>query len=95
MAGTMVHEILDSRQAEHEARVWRALMARLAPGELKRFNVDPIASVDYSLDLFEEFQRLRTYRKTRFAVDPAGFEVATDAAGVREEKIDLPPSCAR
>jgi len=32
--------------------------------------------VDYSLPLYEEFQRLRTYRRTRFAVDPAGFEVA-------------------
>ena len=30
---------------------WRALMARLAPGELKRFTADPIASVDYELDV--------------------------------------------
>jgi hypothetical protein len=50
-------------------------------------------NVDYSLALYEEFQRLRTYRRTRFAVDPSGFEVATEgAAGYREEKIDLPPS---
>jgi hypothetical protein len=53
-------------------------------------------NVDYSLGLYEEFQRLRTYRRTRFAVDPAGFEVATDgAADFREEKIDLPPSWLR
>jgi hypothetical protein len=53
-------------------------------------------NVDYSLALYDEFQRLRTYRRTRFAVDPAGFEVATEgAADFREEKIDLPPSWLR
>lgn len=53
-------------------------------------------NVDYSLPLFEEFQRLRTYRRTRFAVDPAGFEVSTEgSADYREEKIDLPPSWLR
>jgi hypothetical protein len=53
-------------------------------------------NVDYSLALYEEFQRLRTYRRTRFAVDPTGFEVATEgAADYREEKIDLPPSWLR
>ena len=53
-------------------------------------------NVDYSLGLYEEFQRLRTYRRTRFAVDPTGFEVSTEgAADYREEKIDLPPSWLR
>lgn len=53
-------------------------------------------NVDYSLALYEEFQRLRTYRRTRFAVDPAGFEVSTEGASdYREEKIDLPPSWLR
>ncbi|HEY1379493.1 MAG TPA: hypothetical protein VGF55_22005 [Gemmataceae bacterium] len=53
-------------------------------------------NVDYSLALYEEFQRLRTYRRTRFAVDPAGFEVSTEGQGdYREEKIDLPPSWLR
>jgi hypothetical protein len=53
-------------------------------------------NVDYSLALYEEFQRLRTYRRTRFAVDPSDFEVATEgAADLREEKIDLPPSWLR
>ena len=53
-------------------------------------------NVDYSLPLFEEFQRLRSYRKTKFAVDPGGFEVKTEGgADYREEKIDLPPSWLR
>ena len=53
-------------------------------------------NVDYSQALYEEFQRLRTYRRTRFAVDPQGFEVRTEgAADYREEKIDLPPSWLR
>ncbi len=53
-------------------------------------------NVDYSLALYEEFQRLRTYRRTRFAVDPSGFEVTTQgAADYHEEKIDLPPSWLR
>lgn len=50
-------------------------------------------NVDYSWSLYEHFQRLRSYRATRFLVDPSGFEVHTqEAADYREEKIDLPPS---
>ncbi|MFT3840000.1 MAG: hypothetical protein QM723_23635 [Myxococcaceae bacterium] len=50
-------------------------------------------NVDYSLALYEHFQTLRTYRPTRLAVDPRGFEVKVESAGdYREEKIDLPPS---
>src|SRR5207248_4809745 len=53
-------------------------------------------NVDYSLALYEEFQKLRSYRRTDFAVDPAGFAVHTEgAANYREEKIDLPPSWLR
>jgi hypothetical protein len=53
-------------------------------------------NVDYSWTLYEEFQRLRSYRQTRFEVDPSGFEVRTEQAeGYREEKIDLPPSWLR
>lgn len=53
-------------------------------------------NVDYSLPLYEEFQRLRTYRKTAFAIDPTGFEVSTEGSDdFREEKIDLPPSWLR
>jgi hypothetical protein len=53
-------------------------------------------NVDYSWALYEQFQKLRTYRETRFTVDPAGFEVKTEQApNYREEKIDLPPSWLR
>jgi hypothetical protein len=48
-------------------------------------------NVDYSWDLYHNFQALRSYRETRFRVDPQGFEVATaGSADYREEKIDLP-----
>jgi hypothetical protein len=48
-------------------------------------------NVDYSWALYHHFQSLRSYRQTRFQMDPEGFAVATDqAAGHREEKIDLP-----
>src|SRR5437660_664695 len=50
-------------------------------------------NVDYSWSLYEHFQALRSYRETRFMIDPEGFAVATGMAGeYREEKIDLPPS---
>ncbi len=54
-------------------------------------------NVDYSWKLYEHFQLLRSYRQTRFQVDPTGFEVATTEAGegYREEKIELPDSWLR
>jgi hypothetical protein len=53
-------------------------------------------NVDYSQELYEEFQTLRTYRPTRFNLDPEGFTVKTGGAGAyREEKIDLPTSWLR
>jgi hypothetical protein len=53
-------------------------------------------NVDYSWALYQHFQQLRSYRETRFLVDPSGFEVATgNGDGYREEKIDLPPSWLR
>jgi len=53
-------------------------------------------NVDYSWALYEHFQQLRTYRETRFEVDPSGFEVHTEESeSYREEKIDLPPSWLR
>lgn len=53
-------------------------------------------NVDYSQDLYEQFQTLRTYRPTRFALDPEGFAVTSgDAPAHREEKIDLPASWLR
>jgi hypothetical protein len=54
-------------------------------------------NVDYSWALYEHFQLLRSYRQTRFLVDPSGFEVATSEQGdaYREEKIELPNSWLR
>jgi hypothetical protein len=54
-------------------------------------------NVDYSWTLFEHFQRMRSYRETRFLVDPSGFEVHAEVGGdgYREEKVDLPPSWLR
>ena len=37
-------------------------------------------NVDYSWDLYHHFQSLRSYRQTRFSIDPGGFEVATAGA---------------
>ncbi|MBI3855684.1 MAG: SWIM zinc finger family protein [Planctomycetes bacterium] len=53
-------------------------------------------NVDYSWALYDHFQTLRTYRATRFHVDPSGFEVrARGGEGIREEKIDLPETWLR
>jgi hypothetical protein len=53
-------------------------------------------NVDYSWALYEHFQKLRSYRETRFLIDPSGFELQTqEAADYREEKIDLPRSWLR
>ncbi len=53
-------------------------------------------NVDYSWQLYDHFQQLRSYRATRFQVDPEGFEVATGGGdGHREEKIDLPEGWLR
>ncbi len=53
-------------------------------------------NVDYSWELFHHFQALRSYRETRFRVDPGGFTVATEGnADYREEKIDLPEGWLR
>lgn len=53
-------------------------------------------NVDYSWDLYHEFQALRSYRETRFKLDPAGFNVTTHGGDeYREEKIDLPKGWLR
>ena len=53
-------------------------------------------NVDYSWALYEHFQQLRSYRNTRFNVDPSGFDVSTqEAESHREEKIELPNSWLR
>jgi hypothetical protein len=53
-------------------------------------------NIDYSSDLYNEFQKIRPYKETHFNIDPSGFEVQT----VREEsykeiKIDVPASWVR
>ncbi len=54
-------------------------------------------NVDYSWRLYEHFQTIRSYRETRFAIDPVGFDVQTNEAqaAYREEKIELPQSWLR
>ena len=53
-------------------------------------------NIDYSIGLFDEFQKIRNYKATSFTVDPTGFGVATgDDPAFREEKIDLPDSWVR
>lgn len=53
-------------------------------------------NVDYSWDLYNGFQSLRTYRRTRFQIDPSGFEVTTEGREeTREEKIDVPSGWLR
>lgn len=53
-------------------------------------------NIDYSAALYDEFQKIRSYKTTRFDVDPSGFEVRTTAEEVfREVKIDLPDSWVR
>ncbi|ETW95054.1 MAG: hypothetical protein ETSY1_32290, partial [Candidatus Entotheonella factor] len=53
-------------------------------------------NIDYSQALYDEFQKIRSYRTTEFTVDPSGFEVATEGEErYRELKIDLPDSWVR
>jgi hypothetical protein len=53
-------------------------------------------NVDYSWQLYDQFQSLRSYRHTRLSVDPEGVEVATQQTSeYREEKIDLPEGWLR
>ncbi len=53
-------------------------------------------NIDYSAALYDEFQKIRNYKSTRFEIDPSGFEVQTDEdESYREVKIDLPDSWVR
>lgn len=53
-------------------------------------------NVDYSSALYDEFQKIRSYKTTQFEVDPSGFEVQTSGDQVHKEvKIDLPDSWVR
>ncbi len=53
-------------------------------------------NVDYSQDLYLEFQKIRSYKRTQFEVDPSGFEVqTTHEEAYKEVKIDLPDTWVR
>lgn len=53
-------------------------------------------NIDYSADLYNEFQKIREYKDTHFKVDPSGFEVkTTNEDTFNELKIDLPDSWVR
>jgi hypothetical protein len=53
-------------------------------------------NVDYSAQLYEEFQKIRDYKETELKVDPTGFVVSTEREEeYKEVKIDLPESWVR
>ncbi|MEJ2228968.1 MAG: SWIM zinc finger domain-containing protein [Alphaproteobacteria bacterium] len=53
-------------------------------------------NIDYSYTLYDEFQKIRSYRTTSLAIEPSGFQVQTSGEEMyREEKIDLPDSWVR
>ncbi len=53
-------------------------------------------NIDYSDGLYQEFQKIRDYKKTDFKIDPSGFEVTTTSEDTfTESKIDLPASWVR
>src|SRR5712691_3510960 len=49
-------------------------------------------NIDFSANLHNELERMRTYRQTRFAIDRGGLAVTTDESTHKEKKIDLPDS---
>ncbi|GHU03379.1 hypothetical protein FACS1894158_01650 [Betaproteobacteria bacterium] len=53
-------------------------------------------NIDYSADLYDEFQKIRDYKTTELSIAPEGFQVRTaDDPDYIEEKIDLPDSWVR
>ncbi|MBS1636678.1 MAG: SWIM zinc finger family protein [Bacteroidetes bacterium] len=53
-------------------------------------------NIDYSSALYDEFQKIRSYKETKFVIDPGGFEVRTsDQESFKETKIDVPESWVR
>ena len=53
-------------------------------------------NVDYSQALYDEFQKIRSYKNTQLEVDPSGFEVqTTNEDAYKEVKIDLPDTWVR
>ena len=49
-------------------------------------------NIDFSAKLHDQFDRMRSYRETRFDVDPGGFTAASDEGAHREKKIEIPDS---
>nr|HEX4312483.1 hypothetical protein [Kofleriaceae bacterium] len=53
-------------------------------------------NIDYSSALYDEFQKIRSYKITKLEVDPTGFDVQTTGEQqYKEKKIDLPESWVR
>lgn len=53
-------------------------------------------NIDYSSSLYDEFQKIRSYKATRFEIDSSGFDVqTTNEEAYKEVKIDLPESWVR
>ncbi|MCH8619558.1 SWIM zinc finger family protein [Undibacterium sp. TS12] len=53
-------------------------------------------NIDYSEDLYQEFQKIRAYKETRFEIQADGFKVQTGKDDqYHEAKIDLPDSWMR
>jgi hypothetical protein len=53
-------------------------------------------NIDYSAALYDEFQKIRSYKRTLLEVDPSGFEVQTAGeSNFKEVKIDLPDTWVR
>lgn len=53
-------------------------------------------NIDYSSALYNEFQKIRSYKETKFVIDPTGFEVSTEEQeSFKETKIDVPDSWVR
>ncbi|BCE03820.1 SWIM zinc finger family protein [Marinicellulosiphila megalodicopiae] len=53
-------------------------------------------NIDYSAELYNEFQKIRDYKDTQFKIDPTGFDVQTQhEEKYNEQKIDLPDSWVR
>lgn len=53
-------------------------------------------NIDYSSELYGEFQKIRDYKDTSFVIDPTGFEATTTNENTyKEVKIDLPETWVR
>ncbi|WP_153798348.1 SWIM zinc finger family protein [Foetidibacter luteolus] len=53
-------------------------------------------NVDYSAELYGEFQKIRDYKETELKIDPSGFNVQTTGGeNYKEVKVDLPESWVR